>query len=181
MSPIVLIVVAAFLLVALIVFGAYWMLVAQPETQQKTKLHKRLKVNAGALGPEATTTKLERKDATEEVKSSLDDFVSKVSVVGPVQKLIKQADIKLPVGAFLVISIGCFAMAYGLMWFALRYHMVALGVAVFAMFIPYLYIKHKRNKRFWKFEETGVPARVLPLPGVLRGDSGECERNLVGN
>ena len=41
MSPLVLIVGAAFVLVALIVFGAYWLLVAQPETEQKTKLHKR--------------------------------------------------------------------------------------------------------------------------------------------
>ena len=167
MSPIVLIVVAAFLLVALIVFGAYWLLVAQPETQQKTKLHKRLKVNAGALGPEATTTKLERKDTAGEVRSALDDFVGKISVVGPVQKLIKQADIKLPVGAFMVISIGCFGMAYLLMWSALRYHMVALGVAVFALFIPYLFIKHKRNKRFWKFEEQ-FPDAIDLIARALR-------------
>ena len=152
MSPLVLIVGAAFLLVSLIVFGAYWLLVAQPETQQKTKLHKRLKVNAGALGPEATTTKLE-KGTGDEDKSSLDEFVGKMSIVGPIQKLIKQADLKLSVGVFMLLSLACFTVTYGLIWYALRYHLVALAVGFLAMFVPLFYVKHQRNKRFWKFEE----------------------------
>ena len=74
MSPLLLIIIVAFVLVAAIVFGVYWLLVVQPETQSKTKLHKRLKVSAGEIGPEAVETKLEKK-GTEEVKSSFDSFV----------------------------------------------------------------------------------------------------------
>ena len=167
MSPIVLIAAAAFALVALIVFGTYWLLVAQPETQQKTKLHKRLKVNAGDLGPEATTTRLEKKGGADEAKSAVESFVGKMSVVEPIQKLIKQADLKLPVGTFILLSVGCFVMTYGVILFALHYHLVALSFALIALFIPRFYVGHVRNKRFWKFEEQ-FPDAIDLIARALR-------------
>ena len=166
MSPEVMVVVGAFVLVSLTVFGAYWLLVVRPETQGRSQLHKRLKVDAGTLGPEATTTKLEKtNDAA--IKSALDQAVAKMSVVGPIQKLIKQADIKMTVGTFLLMSGICFMGAYVLIWVTIRYQLVALAVAVLAMFIPCFYVRHVRNKRFWKFEEQ-FPEAIDLIARALR-------------
>ena len=166
MSPLALIVVGAFILVSLIVVGVYWALVVRPETEGRTKLHKRLKVSAGAIGPSAVTTKLEKK-GEDEIKSGLDQMVEKMSIIGPIQTLIKQADVKMTVAAFLFFSALCFVAAYVAMFIALRFHLVALGVAAFAMFIPLFYVRHKRNSRFWKFEEQ-FPEAIDLIARALR-------------
>ena len=153
MSPLALIVVGAFIIVSLIVVGVYWMLIVRPETEGRTKLHKRLKVSAGDIGTAAVTTKLEKK-GQDDVKSGVDQMVERMSIIGPIQELIKQADVKISVAAFIFLSAMCFVGAYVGIFFALRFHLVALGVASLAMFIPFFYIRHKRNARFWKFEEV---------------------------
>ncbi len=166
MEPLAIVLIGAFILVTLIVFGAYWMLIARPEAEGRTKLHKRLKVDAGALTPDSTTSKLEKK-ADDEMKSSLDSMVDKMSVVGPIQRLIKHADIKLSVGNFLLMSIACAVLAYVVVFFSIRYHLVALGVATLAALIPYFFVRFKRNQRFWKFEEQ-FPEAIDLIARALR-------------
>ena len=166
MSPLVLIAVAAFVLVGAIVFGVYWLLIVRPETEGRTQLHKRLKVSAGDIGTAAVTTKLEKKGETE-VKSSIDQMVERMSIVGPLQSLIKQADIKMPIATFAFLSAMCFIGAYFAIYVVLRFHLVALGVATLAMFIPLFVIRHKRNKRLWKFEEQ-FPEAIDLIARALR-------------
>ena len=166
MSPLALIVVGAFILVSLIVFGVYWALIVRPETEGRSKLHKRLKVSAGDIGTAAVTTKLEKK-GEDDVKSGLDQMVERMSIIGPIQALIKQADVKMTVAAFIFLSAMSFVAAYVGIFFALRFHLVALGVASLAMFIPFFYIRHKRNARFWKFEEQ-FPEAIDLIARALR-------------
>ena len=166
MSPLVLIAVAAFVLVGAIVFGVYWLLIVRPETEGRTQLHKRLKVSAGDIGPAVVTTKLEKKGENE-VRSSVDYMVERMSIVGPLQSLIKQADVKMTIAAFFFLSAMCFIGAYFAIYVALRFHLVALGIATLAMFIPLFFVKHKRNKRFWKFEEQ-FPEAIDLIARALR-------------
>ena len=166
MNPLVIVLVGAFVLVTLIVFGAYWMLVAQPEAKGRSKLHKRLKVDAGALTADSATSRLE-KQTKEDVRSSFDAAVEKMSVVGPIQTLIKHADIKLSAGNFVLMSIVCAVIGYVLTFLAIRYHLVALGIATLAGLIPYFVVRHKRNRRFWKFEEQ-FPEAIDLIARALR-------------
>ena len=166
MEPLAVVLIGAFVVVTIIVFGAYWMLIARPEAEGRSKLHKRLKVDAGALAPDSAASKLEKR-RDEDTKSSLDDVVAKIGVVGPIQQLIKHADMKLSVGNFLLLSVACAAAVYALVFFTVKYHLVALGVATLAAFIPYFVVRAKRNKRFWKFEEQ-FPEAIDLIARALR-------------
>ena len=166
MEPLALVLSGAFVLVTIIVFGAYWMLIARPEAEGRSKLHKRLKVDAGALAPDSAASKLERR-SDQDARSSLDSMVDKMSVVGPIQRLIKHADMRLSIGNFLLLSVACAAAAYAGVFFTVRYHLVALGVATLAALIPYFFVRYKRNQRFWKFEEQ-FPEAIDLIARALR-------------
>ena len=166
MSSLVLVVVGAFIIVSVFVVGVYWVLIVRPETEGRTKLHKRLKVSAGDIGTAAITTKLERK-GEDDMKSGLDQMVERMSIIGPIQSLIKQADVKITIPTFLFLSAMCFVAAYVGIFLALRFHLVALGVGAIAMFIPLFYVQHKRDSRFWKFEEQ-FPESIDLIAQALR-------------
>ncbi len=84
-----------------------------------------------------------------------------------VAALIKQADIKLTVGNFFLMSAGCGVVAYFVVWALARMHLLALAVAAAAAFIPYFYVRHQRNQRIWKFEEQ-FPEAIDLIARALR-------------
>ena len=73
----------------------------------------------------------------------------------------------MTIATFFFLSAMCFIGAYFAIYVALRFHLVALGVAALAMFIPLFFVKHKRNQRFWKFEEQ-FPEAIDLIARALR-------------
>ncbi len=166
MSPLMLILAAAFGAVLIITFGVYWVLVVRPESQKQAQLKKRLKVDS-IYTTEEGVGRLE-KQSDRDKETAFDKAVMRAGKMHTsVAALIKQADIKLTVGNFFLMSAGCGVVAYFVVWALARMHLLALAVAAAAAFIPYFYVRHQRNQRIWKFEEQ-FPEAIDLIARALR-------------
>lgn len=165
MSPLMLVLVGAFSAVLLITFGVYWLLVVRPESEKQSQLKKRLKVDSIYTTP-GGPGRLEK--ASKNKDTAFDKAAMRAGKMHTgIAQLIKQADVKLTVGNFFLVSGGCALVTYLLVWALARMHLLALAVALFAIFIPYFWVRHKRNQRIWKFEEQ-FPEAIDLIARALR-------------
>ncbi len=166
MSVLLAILIATFAVVMIIMLGVYWAFILRPESHEQASLRKRLKVERGT----ASGTKLGR---LEKPKGPSEASVVEKAALragrmsGSIAQLIKQADIQLSLTNFVLLSTLCALVTYLAVWWIVRLHLLALVVAVLAAAIPYLYIRHKRNQRIWKFEEQ-FPEAIDLIARALR-------------
>ena len=140
-----------FIVVLAIVLGPYWLLVVRPERQAQLAVLGRLKV-----GRKPAVVKTELIKAAERLSAipSVDAALSRSrDALGPVERLLTQANSDMTVAAFLSL---CAMLAMTtlaiVMWFT-RWFLVALPIALVVAWVPVLVMNVKRNRRIAKFEE----------------------------
>jgi tight adherence protein B len=92
---------------------------------------------------------------------------SRVPAFEDAQLMLEQAGSKMTLSRFLVISVGlCVALGLGVLVLTLMWPF-ALGAAVFGALLPYLFVRRKRTRRFYKFEEQ-LPEAIDMLGRAIR-------------
>ena len=145
------IIVLTFLGILSLTLGPYWLLVVRPERQAQQAVLRRLRV---ARQPKSVRVGLlkaaERLSAIPSMNTAL---TRSRAVLGPVERLIAQADLRMTVGTF-VLSCACAAvLTFLVLHWLTREPLLALAVATVAGWVPVVLVKYKRSKRILKFEE----------------------------
>lgn len=97
----------------------------------------------------------------------LNGLLSKINFVPALQKLLNQAQMKMTVGALVLLCIACFAIPSYLINLRTQSALFALAVGVVLSLLPIGYVLFKRGHRFKKFEE-GLPEALDLMVSALR-------------
>lgn len=155
-----------FIVVLGIVLGAYFTLVVRQESFERSKLLSRLGSKSG-VGV-AKTVQLERpKQRLSNVRAVQAMLSRATGVSGPLERLVTQSGLKITVGTLVMASALAALTGYALVKWLTYYTYIGLAAApVFGM-IPYLVVRHARNKRLELFEEQ-FPESIALIARALR-------------
>jgi len=143
--------IAVFVGVLAIVLGAYYTLVIRDEDREQRKLRKRIRTSAARhekqLGLVRDADRLSGVDPVARL-------LARVSgLIGPLQLLIDQAGMKITPGSFVLASGSAALVGFIAVQSTLGRPLLALMVAGGLACLPYVWLRHRRSMRLWKFEE----------------------------
>jgi len=173
------VIVAVFLLVALIVFAAAWGLDQKKATARV--LHERLaSVQQAAARQPSPDLALLRDELLSEIPA-LNRLLSKSHRISRLQRFLSQADMTVRAGKFLLISM-CVAATFalvGMLWAHMLF--AALILAVMGALIPFWYVSFRRSQRFHRFESLFPEAIELLARAVRAGHAFTTALELIAN
>jgi tight adherence protein B len=161
------IVALTFGVVLAIVLGAYYVFVARPEGDDRSKLIERLGK------PKAASQLLKAGDLERPVHRLSEVHAFQVvlarakGVSGPLEKLVTQSGLKLTVGTLLIACLLAACTGYLLVKWFTHYTYLGLVAAPVLGALPYLFVRRARTKRLDKFEEQ-FPEAIDLLARALR-------------
>jgi tight adherence protein B len=155
-----------FVAITALILGIYWMFVARVEQAEDADLQKRLSPD-----PVASIPKKLRLLKPVEQLSHMRQLNSALGQVGrlsaPLQRDIMQAGLNMTVGT-LLLSAACFAVfGYFVVQLITLSMMLGLAAAFVLWWVPFMYVKRKKNQRLRKFEEQ-FPEAIDLIGRALR-------------
>lgn len=156
---------AAFVIVAGLITGAYWLLVLMPETQEQDAVRKR-------LGSRKAAKIVESRLLRDRVKLSqvavVDQLLASISgVTEPLQLLLHQAGLNTTVSV-LILMCGCAGLGAALIArILIHVTWIAVVIGVIAFPVPIFVVRWKRSRRLLKFEEQ-FPEAIDLIARALR-------------
>jgi tight adherence protein B len=155
-----------FVLVAVLVFGLYWLLVGRGESEEQRVIRQRLK--GAPLTPAAGVASVLKPEERLSSLPWLNSMLSRFGVVTrPMARALSQADMRLTVGALLLLSCVAGLTAFALANALSRLVALAVFVGAVAAFVPYAWVRHKATKRIAVFEEQ-FPEAIDLISRALR-------------
>jgi tight adherence protein B len=159
-------VVVTFVVVLGIILGAYWLLVAQPEDREQSKLRKRLRPQ-GRIKALATSEGLLKEAQKLSTVQVVDTVLQRSgALTGPLQRLIAQAGLQTNV-AVILLACGCLGMGVALLGTLMSRWFIGIPLGVVATFIPIFVLRFKRDRRVLRFEEQ-FPEAIDLIARALR-------------
>jgi tight adherence protein B len=161
------IVVATFFAIVGIVLGGYWLFVGRLDQSEEVALKKRLRADQ----PTKTIPKQFQLLKPIEQLSNMPRFNSMLGQLGrvtaPLQRDLMQAGMTTTVGTILLaaacLSVGTFAVVRMVAFNTL----LGIGAGALMFFVPFIYVRHKKNQRLKKFEEQ-FPEAIDLIARALR-------------
>lgn len=161
------IVLATFVAILGIVLGAYYLFVARIDQSEEVALRRRLRADAPSkevpkefklLKPVEQLSKLPR----------LDNVLGQMGrITSPLQRDLIQAGMSTTV-ATICLSAACLALgSFVVVRMIFFSTMLGIGVALAMFFVPFLYVRYKKNQRLKKFEEQ-FPQAIDLIARALR-------------
>ena len=146
--------------------GLYWLVILRDEDQSKARLSKRLRaaIGRGTARNVGVIAKVEQHVSNIGV---LQRLLSGAAFTSPIERLIDQADSRLTVGLFLLMSGTSALGGYLLVTVLSGYRGIGLVAGFFAVFIPLSYLRWKRSRRVSDFEEK-FPEAIDLIARALR-------------
>jgi len=168
MDPI-LISLVIFFMAVLFISGIYFFIWEMPEREKRRKIKNRLE-SISEAGRRAPSPELDliKKELLSDVPA-INKILLQFSHSSRLKKLINQADMKLKVSTFILISLVLFAVGAILSNQFIRIIPVNIVVGTTLAAFPLLVVLYKRNKRFRKFEELFPEALDLLTRAVKAG------------
>lgn len=158
-------VVLTFATVVVLIIGAYWTLVLQPEDREQKAVRSRLKGERRAKAMSAGL--LKDTQARLSQLNLIDTLLQRLADTSPIQTLITGAGINTTVSVVL-LSAGCAGLVAALgIWFTSHRWYFAVPVGLIAAYIPIAYLRFKRDQRVRKFEEQ-FPEAIDLIARALR-------------
>lgn len=159
-------VIGTFIGVLAIVMGLYWALIVRGEHQSTNAVRKRLK-RTPATGS-ARRLGLAKEETQLSSMSGFNRLLGRAtSVTAPLQKLIEQADSKLTVGLFVLMSGTACLAGYAIPTLLTGFRGIGLLIGALAAASPYVYLRWKRGRRLLQFEEK-FPEAIDLIARALR-------------
>jgi len=160
------VVIAIFVGVLGLVLGAYWTFVLRHDQSEDAALKKRLQADR--------VTKVTKEARILRPIEQLSGVAQLNTLLGranrftdPLQRDLTQAGLQMTVGT-LLLSSGCSALlVYVLVRLLTNITFVAMAAGALAAFIPFIYVKQKKNARLRKFEEQ-FPEAIDLIGRALR-------------
>ena len=160
-----------FLIAVLFVGGIYFFIWEMPEREKRKKIKDRLE----------SITEVGRRSPTPELDLIKSELLSDVPAINKIllqfshtnrlRKLINQADMRMKVSTFILLSLIICAVGIFLSSFLIKIWFVDIIIGVFLAFLPLLFILYKRKRRFRRFEELFPEALELLTRAVKAGHS----------
>jgi tight adherence protein B len=168
MDPI-LISLVIFFMAVLFISGIYFFIWEMPEREKRRKIKNRLE-SLSEAGRRAPSPELDliKKELLSDVPA-INKILLQFSHSSRIKKLISQADMKLKVSSFMLISLILLAVGAIVSNQFVRVVPVNIVVGGALASIPLLVVLYKRNKRFRKFEELFPEALDLLTRAVKAG------------
>jgi tight adherence protein B len=152
--------------VVAIIVGAYWLVIAMPESRQQTALRKRLKAES-PVRVRADLRLLKTDDVLSGI-ATLDSLLHRLGGLStPLKKTIDQAGLDLTVGRFVLFTTSSFfAAILAAQWYTNTWWLALIAGAVAAP-IPLFVIRQARTRRIRKFEEQ-FPEAIELIARAMR-------------
>lgn len=162
MEPLIL---GTFVGVLAIVLGLYWALVLRTEQESTRQLKKRLRGTRGTIMRRFVLAKGEQQLSN---FGPLNRLLGRAtSITTPLERLIEQADSRMTVGVFLLMSGTAAVGSYVVVALLTGYRGIGAAVGALLLWVPYLYLGWKRSRRLLKFEEQ-FPEAIDLIARALR-------------
>ena len=161
------IVAAVFLLVLVIVFGAYLLLVVQPEQRESGAVRRRLKGSRPSISkPESREIgkTAERLSAVALLDRLLRRFTT---VSAPLKRLIQQSGMEQSVGSLVLQCIFCATVTIAVVGLVTSYSLPVLVLGLAAGVLPFYWVRRKATQRLRQFEEQ-FPEAIDLIARALR-------------
>lgn len=98
----------------------------------------------------------------------LNRVLLQLEIAPKLRRLLYQADLKLTPGGLLLMALACWLVAAYLIDLRTGSLLIAVILGLVPAALPFVYVLHKRNSRFRKFEE-GLPPSLDLIVSALRG------------
>ncbi len=168
MNPI-LIASVIFFIAVFFVGAVYFFIWELPEREKRQQIRERLESISEAgqrmPSPELDLIKSELLSDVPAFNKVLLQF----SHTNRLKKLIGQADMKMKVSTFVLLSLVCFAAGVLAAQYLLNLWPVSILVGLLTATLPFLAVMFKRKRRFWKFEQLFPEALELMTRAVKAG------------
>jgi tight adherence protein B len=155
---------ATFVLLMLIMFGAYWALVLRPEQAGHSAAMGRLKAAHGGETPTSVVlspAKLSQIPLLDRLLRHRRD------VSGPLERLLTESGLKLTVGTFVLLVVVSGLAGGVLCWMLTHMLFVSAAAAALTASVPYAYVARMRAVRLRTFEEQ-FPEAIDLISRALR-------------
>ena len=161
------IVLSTFGLMLVIILGSYWFFVLRLDQSEESALRERLR-------PEGPTKKIAKEfkllKPVEQLSKvpQLDSMLGQMGrLTAPLQRDLTQAGMKTTVGT-LLLSAACLALLGFLVVRTIAFNtLLGVGAGVCLFFVPFMYVRFKKNQRLKKFEEQ-FPEAIDLIARALR-------------
>jgi tight adherence protein B len=156
-----------FVIAFLGVFGIFYAAVLRPEEDEREAIARRL---TGAAGRAKAAKRLSFLRNVDDVAAfpALDRLLAPwQAITGPISRSIEHADLKITVGALLVIALLAGVVAYAVMAVLFASTWLALGAAALAFWLPFPIVRFKAQRRIRVFEEQ-FPEAIDLMSRALR-------------
>jgi tight adherence protein B len=153
------VVVLSFFVLLAGILGAYWWFVVREEAHAQQAFWRRLKVSAP--GGRVRSELLKRAQQLSAVPSLDAALARGRSNLRPVEELLEQSGTRMTMGAFLLLSVTCGAVAAAITLRFTGQAFLAAGAAALIGFIPTSVLRFQRTRRTIKFEEQFPEALAL--------------------
>ncbi len=151
-----------------IVVGAYYLFVVRTESDERTKLLRRLKQPRGATAGANIGSMLEKPIQRLSDLRALEFALSRAKgLSGPLERLVTQSGLKLTVGTLVLMCFLAACVGYLLVKWLTYFTYLGLAAAPAFGAIPYLVVRYIRTRRFEKFEEQ-FPESIELMARALR-------------
>lgn len=154
----------AFIVIAAVLLGPYWLFVVRPEQQSRSVMFRRLKIGQATPRMRASLIKTaERLSAIPAIDGAL---MRSRQTLGPVERLVQQSGSGMTVATFLLTCAVLGSFVFALTLWASRLFVVAVLFGVAAAWSPVAFLNWRRSRRLLQFEEQfpealGLLSRAL--------------------
>ena len=158
------VVLAVFVAVLALVFGAYWLFIVRPEQQQSGAVRRRLK------GTRVRVAKADIGKADEPLSAVdlLDTLLRRwTGLSAPLNLLLERAGLQISVGVLVLLSVFVAIVTASVSLFLSPYTLPALLLGVIAGSLPVLWVRRKVKQRLALFEEQ-FPEAIDLIARALR-------------
>jgi tight adherence protein B len=109
----------------------------------------------------------------------LNRLLLRLEVMPKLRRLLYQANLKWTPGGLLILVFTVYVFAAYLIWLKTSVFLVSLILGLIPAAAPFVYVRYKRSKRFYKFEEGLPSALELMVNGLRSGHSLVASLGLV--
>lgn len=178
------IVVGTFVVVMLVVIGAYWFLVINPEQAEQRALHRRMKVGAKIPSTSGAAIKgglVQEQKALSNV-AAIDTILREThGITAPLQRSLDQSGMQLTLGGLLLLCACSGVAGFVIVNYFARLWLLSLVAAVFCTMLPIGFVRWKVNRRIQQFEEQFPEAIDLLSRALKAGHAFTTGLSMVAN